>query len=122
MPHLRGETADEDTVTRAQIEDRVGAFEDWAAVAAAAADAREGVSVDPHYRESEYRGPDEIQEGLEAEMMAFYAGRQYLVDNSKANRELGITHRPLREGLAEYLAWEADQLGLDIDINQAAIQ
>lgn len=61
-------------------------------------------------------------EGLEAEMMAFFAGRQYLVDNSKANRELGITHRPLREGLAEYLAWEADQLGLDIDINQAAIQ
>jgi len=90
-------------------------------VAAAEADARDGVSIDPHSPDSESRGPDEIQEGLETEMMAFFAGRQYLVENSKANRELGITHRSLREGLAEYLAWEADQLGLDIDSNHAAI-
>ena len=61
-------------------------------------------------------------EGLEPEMMDFFAGRQYFVDTSKAERELGITHRPLREGLAEYLAWEGDQLGIDIDIRQAAIQ
>jgi dihydroflavonol-4-reductase len=59
-------------------------------------------------------------EGLEAELLEFFAGRRYLVDNSKARRELGITHRPLREGLAEYLAWEAEQLGMDIDIRQAA--
>jgi dihydroflavonol-4-reductase len=61
-------------------------------------------------------------EGLEAELLEFFAGRQYLVDSSKAQRELGITHRPLCEGLGEYLAWEADQLGMDIDIRQAAMQ
>jgi dihydroflavonol-4-reductase len=71
------------------------------------------------------RGVEQVTtptEGLEAEMMDFFAGRQYLVDNSKAKRELGITHRPLREGLSEYLAWEAEQLGMDIDIQQAAKQ
>jgi len=71
------------------------------------------------------RGVEQVTtppEGLEAEMMDFFTGREYLVDNSKAHRELGITHRPLREGLTEYLAWEADQLGIDIDIQQATIQ
>jgi len=56
--------------------------------------------------------------GLEAEMMEFFAGRQYLVDNSKAKRELGIEHRPLEEGLREYLAWEMDQLGMNMQIAQ----
>jgi dihydroflavonol-4-reductase len=59
-------------------------------------------------------------EGLEAEMMDFFAGRQYLVDNSKAERELGIEHRPLAEGLREYLAWEVDQLGMNVQIEQPA--
>jgi dihydroflavonol-4-reductase len=58
-------------------------------------------------------------EGLEAEMMDFFAGRQYLVDNSKAKHELGIEHRPLAEGLREYLAWEIDQLGMDVQIEQS---
>ncbi len=71
------------------------------------------------------RGVEQVTtppEGLEAEMMDFFAGRQYLADNSKAKRELGITHRPLRDGLTEYLAWEADQVGMDIDFEQAAIR
>lgn len=55
-------------------------------------------------------------EGLEPEAMEFFAGRQYLVDNSKAKRELGIEHRPLRDGLREYLSWEADQVEADIKI------
>jgi dihydroflavonol-4-reductase len=59
-------------------------------------------------------------EGLEAEMMEFFAGRQYLADNPKARRELGIEHRPLEEGLQEYLAWEMDQLGMDSRVEQTA--
>jgi dihydroflavonol-4-reductase len=59
-------------------------------------------------------------EGLEAETMDFFAGRQYLVDNSKAKRELGIEHRPLKQGLREYLSWETDQLGMDVQIEQTA--
>jgi dihydroflavonol-4-reductase len=59
-------------------------------------------------------------EGLEAEMLDFFAGRQYLIDNTKAKRELGIEHRPLEEGLREYLAWETDQLGMHMDIQQTA--
>ena len=67
------------------------------------------------------RGVEQVTtppEGLEAEMLEFFAGRQYLVDNSKARRELGIAHRPLEEGLREYLAWEIDQLGMDLQIEQ----
>ena len=58
--------------------------------------------------------------GLEAEMMEFFAGRQYFVDNSKAKRELGIEHRSLEEGLREYLAWEIDQLGMNVQIDRTA--
>ncbi|MBB6646934.1 NAD-dependent epimerase/dehydratase family protein [Halobellus ruber] len=57
-------------------------------------------------------------EGLEAELLEFFAGRQYLVDNSKAKRELGIEHRPLKEGLREYLAWEIDQLGMETEVER----
>lgn len=67
------------------------------------------------------RGVEQVTtppEGLEAEMMDFFAGRQYLVDNSKAKRELGLEHRPLEEGLREYLAWEIDQLGMDLQIER----
>lgn len=71
------------------------------------------------------RGVEQVTtppEGLEAEMMEFFAGRQYLVDNTKAKRELGITHRPLEEGLREYLAWESDQLGVDVQRKQTVAQ
>jgi dihydroflavonol-4-reductase len=60
--------------------------------------------------------------GMEAEMMEFFAGRQYLVDNSRGKRELGIEHRPLEEGLREYLAWESDQLGVDLQIERTAVR
>jgi len=69
------------------------------------------------------RGVEQVTtppEGLEAEMMEFFAGRQYLVENSKAKRELGIEHRPLAEGLREYLAWETDQLGMNIQLDRPA--
>lgn len=69
------------------------------------------------------RGVEQVTtppEGMEAEMMEFFAGRQYPVDNSKAKRELGIEHRPLEEGLREYIAWEVDQLGLDLELDRPA--
>lgn len=50
-------------------------------------------------------------DGMEPEMFRTYGGTEILVDNSKAKRELGIEHRPLEEGLREYLEWELDQLG-----------
>ena len=50
-------------------------------------------------------------DGYESELLAFAAGRRYLVDNTKATRELGVEFRPLAEGLAEYFTWEIEQLG-----------
>lgn len=52
-------------------------------------------------------------EGFEAEAFRFFAGGRWPVDTSKATEELGITHRPLEEGLRDYLEWEMDQLGMD---------
>lgn len=54
-------------------------------------------------------------DGLESEMMEFFAGREYMVDNSKARRELGVEFRSLEAGLREYLAWELDQLDMSLD-------
>lgn len=47
-------------------------------------------------------------EGLEPEGLRYMAGPKVPVQNSKAKRELGIDHRPLEEGLREYLEWEMD--------------
>lgn len=49
-------------------------------------------------------------EGMEAENLRFLAGNEVPTDNTKAKRELGIEHRPLAEGLREYLEWEQTQL------------
>lgn len=49
-------------------------------------------------------------EGMEPEMFRTYGGTKILVDNSTAERECGIEHRPLEEGLREYLEWEPDRL------------
>lgn len=49
-------------------------------------------------------------EGLEAELLEFLAGRRYVVDNTKAKRDLGVEFRSLEDGLRDYLAWELDQL------------
>ncbi len=54
--------------------------------------------------------------GYESELLSFAAGRKYDVDNSKAARDLGVEHRPLAEGLREYLSWEIDRMGLDVDV------
>lgn len=51
-------------------------------------------------------------EGFESELLEFLASGGILVDNSKAKRELGIEHRPLDEGLHDYLMWEMEQLGM----------
>lgn len=51
--------------------------------------------------------------GFQPEMFRTYGGTQNLVDNSKAEQDLGIDHRPIEEGLREYLRWELEQLGLD---------
>ncbi len=51
-------------------------------------------------------------EALQAERLRVLAGTNVVVDNSKAKRELGINHRPLEEGLGDYLAWEMNQLGI----------
>jgi nucleoside-diphosphate-sugar epimerase len=48
-------------------------------------------------------------EGFESETLAFLSEKQLHVDNSKAKRELGIEHRPLTDGLEQYLEWEQEQ-------------
>lgn len=58
-------------------------------------------------------------EGYETEMLEFFAGKQYNVDNTKAKRELGLEHRPLEEGLREYLTWEREQLGAESERKRA---
>ena len=52
-------------------------------------------------------------EGFEPETFRTFGGTEILVDNSKAKRELGIEHRPLKDGLRDYLAWEMEQLGME---------
>lgn len=52
-------------------------------------------------------------EGLESEILGWFAGRDYSADNTKAVRDLGIEHRPLDEGFRGYLRWEMDRLGID---------
>lgn len=63
-------------------------------------------------------------EGLEAELFRTAAAGGWPVDNTKATTELGISHRPLEEGLREYLDWEMDQLGMrgdaESEIQEAA--
>jgi dihydroflavonol-4-reductase len=44
------------------------------------------------------------------ESLRVLAGVTYLGDNSKATAELGLEHRPLREGLAETVRYELDRL------------
>lgn len=46
-----------------------------------------------------------------AERLRVLAGVTYLGDNSKAKDELGLEHRPLRDGLEETVAYEQAQLG-----------
>lgn len=53
-------------------------------------------------------------EGLRSEMLRFFDSGAVLVDNSKAQRELGIEHRPLADGVREYLDWEVEQQGMDL--------
>lgn len=59
-----------------------------------------------------------VPRGFESEVLSFAAGRQFWVDPTKARRDLGIEHRPLEEGLREYLAWEASELDLAIDFDE----
>lgn len=55
---------------------------------------------------------------MEPEMFRTYGGTEILVDNSKAKRELGIEHRPLEEGLREYLEWELEQLDREAELTE----
>jgi dihydroflavonol-4-reductase len=55
-------------------------------------------------------------EGFESELLEFFSSGRVLVDNSKAVRELGIEHRPIEEGLREYLQWELEQLEIETEL------
>lgn len=54
-------------------------------------------------------------EGFESEILRRFAGTTWLAKNTKAKEELGITHRPIEEGLREYLEWEMAELGMDLE-------
>lgn len=59
-------------------------------------------------------------EGLESELLRFFASGRVLVDTSKARRELGIEHRPFEESLRTYLDWELAQQDIDPPTGQLA--
>ncbi len=59
-------------------------------------------------------------EGYESESLSFLSDGQFDVDNSKARRELGLEHRPIEDGLREYIAWEVEQMGLDLEVRETA--
>lgn len=59
--------------------------------------------------------------GLEAEAVRFFAGGGWPADNTKATRELGVSHRPLEEGLRQYLEWEMEQLRMQ-ETNESGLQ
>ena len=61
-------------------------------------------------------------EGFEPEKLRTYGGAEILVDNSKATRELGIEHRPIEDGLREYLEWEIDQLGIESQTTSSTLR
>jgi len=49
-------------------------------------------------------------EGMEAENLRFLAGNEIPTDNTKARRDLDVEHRPLADGLRDYLEWELAKL------------
>lgn len=51
--------------------------------------------------------------GFEPETFRTYGGMEIVTDNSKAKEELGVEHRPLEEGLREFLEWEMDQQDME---------
>ena len=51
-----------------------------------------------------------LPKNYRAESLRVLAGVTYIGDNSKAKAELGLDHRPLREGLEETVAYEQAQL------------
>lgn len=59
------DNGNEDGLTREQIEDVLAAFEERDPASAAEMWAEDGVFIDPHYPEPEYRGPREVREALE---------------------------------------------------------
>lgn len=64
-----------------------------------------------------------LPEEFRAETLRTLAGVTYLGDNTKARRELGIQHRPFRDGLRDLLQYEVEALGTDaptIDIQPGA--
>ena len=60
-------------------------------------------------------------EGFEAEALRFFAGGRWPADNTKATEELGLTHRPLEDGLRDYFEWELDQQGLEAGSRTRAV-
>lgn len=54
-----------EAITQEQIKDVLAAFEDGDVATVSEFYAEDGVFIDPHYPEPEYRGPGEIREALE---------------------------------------------------------
>ena len=51
-------------------------------------------------------------DGVEAESLRGLGTANWPVDNTKATTELGLEHRPLDQGMQEYLDWEMNELGI----------
>ena len=51
-------------------------------------------------------------DGFKSESLRGFGKVNWPVDNSKAKTELDLEHRPLDQGMREYLAWEMNELGM----------
>lgn len=59
-------------------------------------------------------------EGFESEFLRRMSGTTWVGDTSKAEEELSVEHRPIEEGLREYLEWEIDQLGIQAEPHETS--
>lgn len=57
-------------------------------------------------------------EGYESECLRRMGGTTWTGDNTKATGERDLEHRPIEEGLREYLGWELEQLGMEAEIRE----
>jgi len=59
-----------------------------------------------------------LPEEFESKLLEFFSSGEVLLDNSKARQELDIGHRPMKEGMREYVEWEMEQLGMETQAEQ----
>lgn len=96
--------ASNQTFTREDIEGVLRAFENRDAATASEYWAEDGVFMDPHYPDAEYRGPDEIREALDWALETIVKEPGLTIRNLWESREASLfavevdTHHIMQDG------------------------